>query len=226
MSTASADYTAPSFLADFFRLNAWGMFAFSCVAHMVVLFIQQQYIFTNEVYYNTLGEQLTIERIDALLQLRQDWQWLSYVLIPAMLFIQVLLISICLSTGAILFDYKIPFKNIFGVVVNAITVYAIGKILLTFIIQFMDIRTMDDVLRADVFSLIGWVGKDALPDWLLYPVSIANVFEVGFWLLLAGGMGYLLRRRWTTLIGFVAATYGIGLLLWVLFIVFLQLNLQ
>ena len=39
-------------------------------------------------------------------------------------------------------------------------------------------------------------------------------------------MGYLLQRRWTNLIGFVAATYGIGLLLWMLFIVFLQLNLQ
>ncbi len=226
MSAIVTDYRSPSFFGEFFRLRAWGMFLFSWVVYALVLFIQQRYILTDQVYYNTLGEQLTIERIDALLQIRQKWQWLSYVLIPVMLLVQVLFISICLSAGAILLDYKISFRRIFAMVVKALAVFAIGKIVHALLLQFMDVQTMDDLLRAEVFSLLGWIDKGGLPDWILYPLSVVNIFEALFWLLLAGGMGYLLEKRWTRMIGFVAATYGIGLLVWVLFIVFLQLNLQ
>jgi hypothetical protein len=202
------------------------MYAFSCIAYMAVLYIQQQYVLTEQVYYNTLGEQLTIERTDAFLQTQQRWAWLSYVIIPLTVGLQALLISICLSTGAILLDYRVRFGALFGMVVKALAVFAVGRVLFMLVALFTEVRNLDDLLRADVFSLLGWIGKDGIPDWLLYPLSVVNVFEVLFWLLLAGGMGYLLQRRWTNLIGFVAATYGIGLLLWMLFIVFLQLNLQ
>jgi len=94
------------------------------------------------------------------------------------------------------------------------------------VVQFMDIQTIEDLMKADVFSLLGWTGAENVPTWLQYPLSVVNVFELGFWILLAGGMSYLLQKRWTQMLGFVAATYGVGLLIWVLFIVFLQLNLQ
>ncbi len=226
MSTVATSHTDYSFFRDYFSRSAWGMFAFSCIAYMIVLYIQQEYVLTNTVYYNTLGEQLTIERIDAFLQTRQKWAWLGYAIIPLTVFLQALFISICLGTGAILLDYKVRFGALFGMVVKALVVFAVGRVLFMLVALLTEVRTLDDLLRADVFSLLGWIGKDGIPDWLLYPLSVVNVFEVLFWLLLAGGMGYLLQRRWTNLIGFVAATYGIGLLLWMLFIVFLQLNLQ
>lgn len=226
MSTIATHYPNHSFFRDYFSLPAWGMYAFSCIAYMAVLYIQQQYVLTEQVYYNTLGEQLTIERIDAFLQTQQRWAWLGYVIIPLTVGLQALLISICLGTGAILLDYRVRFGALFGMVVKALAVFAVGRVLFMLVALFTEVRNLDDLLRADVFSLLGWIGKDGIPDWLLYPLSVVNVFEVLFWLLLAGGMGYLLQRRWTNLIGFVAATYGIGLLLWMLFIVFLQLNLQ
>ena len=226
MSTIATHHPNHSLLRDYFSLSAWGMFAFSCVVHIIVLFIQQEYVLTNTVYYNTLGEQLTVERIDAFLQTRQKWAWLGYVIIPLTVGLQALLISICLGTGAILLDYKVRFGALFGMVVKALAIFAVGRVLFMLVALFTEVRNLDDLLQADVFSLLGWIGKDGIPDWLLYPLSVVNVFEVLFWLLLAGGMGYLLQRRWLRMIGFVAATYGIGLLLWMLFIVFLQLNLQ
>ena len=78
MSTIATHYPNHSFFRDYFSLPAWGMYAFSCIAYMAVLYIQQQYVLTEQVYYNTLGEQLTIERIDAFLQTQQRWAWLGY----------------------------------------------------------------------------------------------------------------------------------------------------
>lgn len=226
MSTITTTYPPNTLFRDFFSIRAWLLFAFSCVSYALVLHIQQKYVLTEQVYYNTLGEQLTIERIDTFLRARADWAWLSYALIPLVLFLQALLVSICLATGAILLDYKIKFGVLFGMVVKAAVIYTVGKLMYMMVVQFTDIETIEDLLKADVFSLLGWVGADAVPTWLHYPLSVVNVFELGFWLLLAVGMGYLLEKQWTKMLGFIAATYGVGLLVWVLFIVFLQLNMQ
>ena len=226
MSVTAINYRQNTFLGNFFTIRAWILFAFSCVAYALVLHIQQKYVLTEQVYYNTLGEQLTIERINTFLQQQRKWAWLSYALIPVVLLVQALLVSICLATGAILLEYKIKFGTLFGMVIKAAIIYAIGKLVYMTAIQFTEVRTMEDLLKADVFSLLGWVGAHNVTPWLQYPLSVVNVFEVGFWLLLAGGMGYLLQKRWVQMIGFVAATYGVGLVVWVLFIVFLQLNLQ
>lgn len=226
MSVATTIHRENSFWENYFTIRTWILFAFSCVAYALVLHIQQKYVLTEQVYYNTLGEQLTIERIDAFLQKQREWAWLSYALIPAVLFVQALLVSICLATGAILLDYKIKFGRLLGMVIKAGVVYAVGKLVYMTAIQFTEVQTIEDLAKADIFSLLGWVGAETVPTWLHYPLSVVNVFELGFWILLAGGMGYLLEKRWTRMIGFVAATYGVGLLVWVLFIVFLQLNLQ
>lgn len=226
MAATATIHSAKSFWGEYFTLNAWLFFASSCASYMLVLYIQQKYVLTEQVYYNTLGEQLTIERIDTFLRARANWAWLSYSLIPLVLFLQALLVSICLATGAILLDYKTKFGALFGMVVKAAVIYAVGKLMYMTVVQFMDIETIEDLMRADIFSLLGWMSAENVPTWLHYPLSVVNVFELGFWLLLAGGMGYLLEKPWTKMLGFVAATYGVGLLVWVLFIVFLQLNMQ
>jgi len=226
MSATAALNQEASVWGEYFSLNAWVLFAFSCVSYALVLHIQQKYVLTEQVYYNTLGEQLTIERIDAFIDKQNTWTWLRYFFIPVTLLFQTFLVSICLATGAILLDYKLKFSAIFGIVVKASVIYAIGKLVYMMVVQFMDIQTIEDLMKADVFSLLGWTGAENVPTWLQYPLSVVNVFELGFWLLLAGGMGYLLQKHWTRMINFVTVTYGVGLVVWVLLIVFLQLNLQ
>lgn len=181
---------------------------------------------THELYYNTLGEQLTVERIDAVLKLRSRYEWMAFAMIPLTVFLQALLISICLSTGAILMDYKVSFGRVFGMVMKALTIFALGKVLYVMVLLLIDVQTMDDLIRADVFSLLGWIGKDGLPDWLLYPLGVFSVFEIIFWVLLAVGMGNLLGQPARQMPGFIAVTYGLGLLVWLALVVFLQLNLQ
>lgn len=226
MSTIAPDYPEQTFLQHYFRLSAKGVFVYLCITYALVLFVQQEYILTEEVYYNSLGEQLAVERIDAFLQMQHKWEWLKYAAIPVVVFLQALLVSVCLGAGAILMEYAISFKALFSMVVKALAVFAVGKVLFTILALFTEIRTMDDLLKADKFSLLGWIGKEGIPEWLLYPLSVVNFFEVLFWLLLACGIGFLLKKRWTEMLGFVAATYGVGLLILVLLLTFFQLSLM
>lgn len=203
-------------------LSTWETFGVLCAVSLVVFFVQDQLILTKDVYYSLLGEQMAIDRIDALLNFQAKWKWVNYVVIPFMLLLQSATIAACMFTGAILLDWKIPYRAFFGLVIRAMAVVTMGKILQTIILLFMNIQSMDDFYRADWFSLLGWVGKANLPELAMAPASFLNVFEVLFWLLLAAGVRQLSEKAKG--LGFVVGTYGVGLVLWCLFLMYLQVN--
>lgn len=213
-------------LVAFYQQPAWGMYLLTCLLYVLVTLVQQTYILTDAVYYETLGEQLTRESIAGLLEAQDRWAWVTYALIPFSILLQVLLITCCLNIGTILFDYPAGFRSLFGMVIKAVSIFALGKLAYTVILLGFDIQSMEDLFRADVFSLLGLVGKHNVPDWLVYPLNVVNVFEVFFWLALAGGLMLLIGRSFRSMLAFVAGTYGAGLIVWILLIVFLQLTLQ
>lgn len=203
-------------------LRTWETFGVLCFVSLLVFFIQDQVIMTKEVYYHILGEQLDVERIDALLGLQAKWKWIGYVLISAMLLVQIASIAACLFIGAILLDWKISYRSFFSLVVRAMTVIAVGKVLQTLILLLSNIQSLEDIYRADWFSLLGWLGKENIPELLLVPAGFVNVFEALFWVLLVAGVWQLSERRRG--LGFVAGTYGVGMVVWCLFLVYLQVN--
>ena len=212
-------------VADTFQdQNAWWVFLLLCVGYGAITFVQNNYIITKDVYYNTLGEQLTLERIDEMLDSQAKWKWLAYVFTPIIIVIQTGMIAVCINCGTFMMDYKVKFNAIFKVVLKSSVVFLIWKLLMTFIYLFMDIKVFDDLVKADKFSVAGFVAKDALPTWLMYSLSILNIFEVAFWVLLAYGMSRLIEKPFIKSLSFVAMSYGVGLLMWMLFIVFLSLN--
>jgi len=204
-------------------LRTWETFGVLCFVSLLVFFIQDQVIITKEVYYHLLGEQLDVERIDALLGLQAKWKWLGYVLIPVMLLVQIACIAACLFIGAILLDWKISYRSFFTLVVRAMTVIAVGKVLQTLILLLSNIQSLEDIYRADWFSLLGWLGKENIPELLLVPAGFVNVFEVLFWVLVVAGVRQLSERK--SGLGFVAGTYGVAVAMWCLFLVYLQVNL-
>ena len=214
-------------IAKYFEAqNAWIVFALLCVGYATTAYIQDTMILTKEVFYNTLGEQLTIERIDEMLEEQSEWKWVSYLLIPVVIALQAFLVTLCLNCGTILMNYTIRFRPLFTLVLRSSVVFLLMKLALTFILLFTKIQIFDDLITANKFALAGFVDKADVPTWLMYPLSILNIFEAAFWLLLTFGMGRLLQRPFKASLGFVATTYGLGLLMWMVFIIFLQLNLS
>ncbi|HEY0612674.1 MAG TPA: hypothetical protein VGD35_23520 [Chitinophaga sp.] len=63
-----------------------------------------------------------------------------------------------------------------------------------------------------------------IPKYFIYPLSLLNVFELAYWVVLALGVKYFSGKSWGASIKIVASTYGIVLLIWILVIVFISLQ--
>ncbi len=56
-------------------------------------------------------------------------------------------------------------------------------------------------------------------------LQLVNLFEIAYWLLLADLLKKIINRPFWKSFEFVLSTYGVGLLIWTVFVVFLTLNL-
>ena len=88
----------------------------------------------------------------------------------------------------------------------------------------VDVDKVEDMMKADKFSLLSLLGQNSVPKWMYYPLQTVNVFEIIFVLLLGYGISYLKDEEKPN-IGFVLSTYGVGLIFWVLFVVFIMINI-
>jgi len=214
------------FAIGLFEQDTRLVFLLICLIQILIMVVQQEFILVDEVFYNTYGEQLAIERIDEMLAAQAEWKWLNFVLVPVAVVMQAFLITVCLNIGTLFFNYEIGFKALFKMVLKATIVFVVANLLMTFIQwQFIEVSRVQDLQNANFMSLLWFFDADKLPIWLTYPISLINVYEVTFWLLLASGVSYLLKKSFSESINFIIGTYGVGLGIWALLIIFLQISL-
>jgi hypothetical protein len=209
-----------------FSLSPGVSFGLACIIGFISIFLQQEILMTEELFYNSLGEQMAYERIEALVLQQQKYKWLSYLIAPIALLMQILLITLCLNVGTILFEYKVGFRKLFGMVIRATAILAVISTIQIIPLLLVDIQTIDQLVQLDWFSLAALFQGADLPTWLLLPLKMINLVTLFTLCVLAGGMHWLTRRPYGQTLGFVTSTYGTGILLLVLFIIFLQLNMS
>ncbi|MFN7839937.1 MAG: hypothetical protein ACK5QG_18395, partial [Bacteroidota bacterium] len=62
--------------------------------------------------------------------------------------------------------------------------------------------------------------------WLVYPIQLLNVFELLYWIALAWQLQEVLEKPFAESLGFVAKTYGVGLAVWVVVVMFLTVSIS
>ncbi len=209
-----------------FNTNGWTVFSLICVTLFVMVYIQQKIILTDQVYFNTWSQQLAYDRVEALLKIKNKWLWVGYIMVPLIVLLQVFFVTACLTTGALLGNIQGSFRFFFGIVLRCYPVLMLqGIAMLITALLFKEIDTVADFQQADYFSAAALIKNHDLTAWYIYPLKVLSIVEVLFWLLLSWNLSQHIGRSWMANFKFVAGSYGVGLLLWVLFIMFMQLNL-
>ena len=168
---------------------------------------------------------MATERITKMVEQSHKWQWLGYLFIPIVVLIRVGFTTVCLYSGCFVANLKLRFRELFKVSLLADFVFvAAGVAKLVILIFFKEVNTLDD-LQFQPLSLIQLFGKDSVDALLVYPMSLLNVFEVLYWLALAWLLTGVIEKPMSSTLKTVATSYGSGLLLWVLFVMFLTVNL-
>lgn len=184
-------------------------------------------LMTDEIFYDSLINKLSYERISELLAQGKKWQWLSYVLLPMLIFFKILFVVICFSIGGLFLKTETSFKKFFGIATTAEFVFLIPSVIKLLWFSFVKTNhTLQDLQLFSPLSAINLFNPTELDPWFVYPIQLLNVFELLYWLLLAYQLKPVLNENFSGSLGFAGRTYGVGLVIWVILVMFLMVSIS
>lgn len=208
-------------------ISGWLLFAIITAFSLLLTFAGQYLLLSDELYFNAFAEQMTFEQIEKTVSQSHQWSWLGYALLPVFNLLKFTLVASCLSLGYYFAVDRWAFKPFFRVAIQAELVLLLPSLLK--LLWFLFVRTdysLQDLQFFYPLSLLNLFDANAMSPYLLYPLQLANVFEVAYWFVLAYGVSQLIGTPMPKAFGVVAASYGSGLLVWVVFIMFLTVSLS
>lgn len=156
---------------------------------------------------------------------KSRWEWLSYVIIVLSIIVKISIITLGLYTGVILSSLKVKFISLIRIVSQAEFLFLFAASIKLYLIYFfMDNYSLTSIGYFQPLSIINFFESSETEPWLVYPLRLVNLFELGYWLLLSYLLMDILEKTFWKSLEFVLSTYVVGLIIWVVFVVFLTLN--
>lgn len=173
------------------------------------------------IYFQSFSEKLAIDRIEKIVEFSKKWQWVAYVFIPFVILTRAGFTAISIYIGCFVADIKIHFRKLFKIALLADFVFVIAGIAkLVILIFFKKVSTLSD-LQFQPLSLMELFNKNSIEPLLIYPFSLINTFEILYVLILALLLSESSERPFGKSLKIVASSYGTGLFIWVILIMFL-----
>lgn len=192
-----------------------------------IFYLSQNVLNIEKHYYNSLLEQLSFEKTQQMSLESKKWSWVSYALIPLIYLIKFSLISSCLYIGAFFMNKRLKFSELFLITIKAETVFIFLSLFK--IIWFSIFKTDYTYLDFATFSpmsLMSIVGMESVDKIWHYPLQVFGLFEVVYWFVLAFGVKELLEKDLASSFKLVLSSYGLGLLSWIVVIMFITATLS
>ena len=184
----------------------------------VVFILNNQFILTKELYYNSFIERLSAERIDQIVEQGRKLNFISLLFIPIVLLVKSSFTTICIFIGLIFKGFRTTYQEIFSIALKAELVFVLANVIKIFaLLFFKKVDGLED-LNYYPLSLINITGTDDLYKWLVYPLQTLNLFELGYWLLLAKGLEITCSKDFSNMLILVLSTYMLGLLIWIMIV--------
>ena len=188
--------------------------------------IKNEFIIKDELYFQTLGEQLAHERVEQILDLKKKWDWIAYAIIPFVLFIKFLLVAVCLETGTIFYGFRVGFRQLFHAAMVSEVVFCFAQVIKTIFVAF---SKMDDLFQLQYlgsFSLLSIWNNPEMDSWFVHPLLKISIFEIAYWFVMAYVLKILIGKNYSIMVRFVLSTYGLGLLVWIILVMFITVHIS
>lgn len=205
-----------------YDINNWFVFSGICAVYLFSSYYLQQHVLTESVYYNSLSA-MDEHEIEEIFHSKESAGILGYFMVPVTTTVKMLFTSFCLYTGLLVMGNTTPFRKIFKIALFAEIAFVLATLVrLILLAFFMDVNNFNDISSFAPLSLYSLIGS--APAYLAYPLQTINVFEVLYVFLLAAGLQYFLKFEFKKMLLLVLASYGLGLLAWMIFVGFLNVN--
>lgn len=207
------------------------IYIFISFAYILLVLLDKKIIQTDSKIFDFLAKDYPSSVVQNYMESQKKWWWVSYVTTPVLIGIKVLLVAFCLNFVKIISEKleDVKFRDILTVVLIAEFVFVIAGFYKFFNFYLIDTDyTLETLQTYYPLSLINYKEAISTEKWLAYPLQLANVFELMYWGVLAWGIWQLADKKisYQRSLGYVALTYGVGLLFWVGVVCFLILSVS
>ena len=207
------------------------LFILIILLYSLLTFLDKTYITTDSKIFDFLAKDYPSSVVQNYMESQKKWWWVSYVTTPVLIGIKVLLVAFCLNFVKIISEKleDVQFRDILTVVLIAEFVFVIAGFYKFFNFYLIDTDyTLETLQTYYPLSLINYKEAISTEKWLAYPLQLLNVFELMYWGVLAWGIWQLVDKKisYQRSLGYVALTYGVGLLFWVGVVCFLILSVS
>ena len=199
--------------------------------NFLLVYISKNGLDTQEKIFDFLAKDYPSSVVQNYMESQKKWWWVSYAVTPVLIGIKVLLVAFCLNFVKIISEKleDVKFRDILTVVLIAEFVFIIAGFYKFFNFYLIDTDyTLETLQTYYPLSLINFKEAISTEKWLAYPLQLCNLFELMYWGVLAWGIWELADKKISYIksLGYVALTYGIGLLFWVGVVCFLILSIS
>ena len=210
-----------------FKIESKRLFFILIITSILLSILSQHLLDIDILVINSLAEQLTTEQIKIIINIQEKWQWLGHLLIPLLLLLKTAIIATILDLGCFLFGKEIKYKKLFNLVVKAEFIFLLVILVKTAWFYFFQTNySLEDLQYFYPLSALSIIGYEGLQPWFVYPFQVLNLFELAYWFILAYLLGKELESTTDKGLSIVASSYGVGLLIWVVGVMFLTLNMS
>jgi hypothetical protein len=181
-------------------------------------------IISEEIYVNTYSGQLSSEMIAKMLSLKSKYAWLNYLLVPTLLILKTALVALCFWVGSFINESNSKYNNYLRIALLAESVFVIFSFIRTGGLYYYNFQTLTEISQFQPLTLFSLLDVNNIPEYFHYPLSLISIPEAIYWVVLALLLKPLITDSFRKRMGFIAKTYGAGLLIWVSIVVFATLN--
>lgn len=210
----------------FMKWNNSTIFIVLSGAYILLSYISSVILNLNGVMAQSLSEQLTSEQIDKFIFFRDKWQWIGYVAVPILLIIKISVIALLIDIGCVFYNEKLPYKQLFRMALLGESIFLVIPIIkLCWFTFFQPDFTLEDIQYFYPLSALNITGYKGIAVWFLYPLQVLNLFEIAYWFFMAIQLNKAIGSTTGKGLNIMASGYGLGMLLWIVCVMFFTLNM-
>lgn len=197
------------------------------IINIVISFITNYFVVTEEVYLNSFSGQLAMDRIQEIITFQNKWSMVVIIIMPVFMFIKIMYFSISLQIGFVFKDCIYSLRDTFKLIVIGEYIFIIPSLLkLSWIASNKGSITFENISFFAPLSLFSFFDSQTIQPILVYPLQLMNVFEILFWLFLAYCLSIGLKKKFVDMLELVAIYYGGSLVIWIVTVMFLSVSLS
>lgn len=195
------------------------------VVYLLLAALYGSLILTEDTYLNIYGSIVSVNQIEKMISHARATEWLSYIFFPLFALIRAIYTAICIYVGCLLRNQTIKFRYVFKVSIVADLVYVFALLNKLIILgRYREIKTLND-FNYQPLSILELFKDVSIDQYLLYPLSLLNLYELFYWTVLTVFISASIRSSKKEALKTIIYSYGVGMIIWVSIVVYISINI-